>query len=143
MDIKFIGWISHYNLDRTLDDIGYVDIKDMHTLIKDLSKEDREHLWYKIDKIVKKEIIDHKYKFSGEHHQYGKCGLPVFKVDDKYFYNMWSFRSWGGLMADCWNEIEETTKYCYMDFYMWPDRNESVLPEKELEYYNSKEELNE
>jgi len=136
MELKFAGWITYHDSD------GKKKHPEIHDLLEiagklNLDSEAKKHLWYMTEKIIKEEIIKHKYKFSGEYHQYGECGIPVFELDGELGYDMWSFRSWGGIMADCWNEIEQKSEYDYIDFYMWPDKKESVSAHTELEYYNS------
>ena len=135
MELKFVGWINYYLMYKDTDR----NIVDINVILKDnnYTPENKKHVWFLIEKEIKNQIIKNKYDFSGEHHQYGKCGCPVFELDGKLGYALYSYRAWGGLMADCWNEIEETIKYDYMDFYMWPRSEDSVTAQTELEYYNS------
>ena len=105
MEVKLVGWTTYKK--------GMPD-----ALSLDLSAEDRQHLAWACDKLVSEDIIKNKWKFSGEYHQNGKCGMPVMSIDGKEVVWMCSWREWGGLMADCWNDIEKSYKYDYMDFYM-------------------------
>ena len=63
---------------------------------------------------LKEEILDKELKYTGEDHQYGEYGTPVFE-DGRVF--LASMRAWGDLMAAVWSE-ELDTDMSYMDFYM-------------------------
>lgn len=63
-------------------------------------------------------IIEHKYCFDGQYHQYGEFGVPIVEFDDGTVSpSIYTQRAWGNLMADAWNHIENTDKYDYIDFY--------------------------
>lgn len=109
MEVKLVGWTTG---SRKFPDADvFVDVAE------------RGRLTYLADKAVKEDIIKNKWKFSGEWHQNGKCGMPVISVDGCIGQYMLSWRGWGSLMAEAWNDIEQEFKYDYMDFYMncWLD----------------------
>lgn len=75
------------------------------------------------------EIRKHGYKFDGPYHQDGKMGTPVLEGD---LYMNFSYRSWGGVMADAWSSVDKIN-YTYMDFYMMDNySDEFKTPEYEL-----------
>ncbi len=75
------------------------------------------------------EIRKHGYKFDGPYHQDGKMGTPVLEGD---LYMLFSYRSWGGVMADAWSSVDKTS-YSYMDFYMMDHySDEFKTPEYDL-----------
>ena len=118
MEIKLVGWTT--GSDKT-----------ELALAANVNKSDLSHFSYLCEKAIKEDIIKNKWKFSGEWHQNGKCGMPVISVDNVIGEYMLSWRAWGGLMAECWNEIEQDRKYDYIDFYMWPSSEESVHSNEE------------
>lgn len=105
MNIELAGWTTYK-----------AGMPDAMKLVSDST--DRAKLSWACERLVTEDIVKNKYKFSGEHHQYGKCGMPVMSVDRKEGVWICSWRAWGGLMADAWNAIEQICKYDYMDFYM-------------------------
>jgi len=76
--------------------------------IKTFSNEVKPYLF-----ALKKEIILKKIRYSGEQHQCGSNGVPVFNDNTR---GCFSFRAWGDLMAAIWS-TEEDNDYSYMDFY--------------------------
>lgn len=64
--------------------------------------------------LIKIEIYEKEYIFSGEEHQYGLTGVPVFSDGTCFRASM---RAWGSLMASCFTgpNGEEVS---YMNFYM-------------------------
>ena len=75
------------------------------------------------------EIRKHGYKFDGPYHQNGKMGTPVLEGD---LYMLFSYRSWGGVMADAWSSVDKIG-YNYMDFYMMDNySDEFKTPEYDL-----------
>lgn len=79
-----------------------------------------------IESFVVAELVRNKIKFDGDYHQYGELGAPVIELDsgDQYVYTT-TWRHWGRLTADAWNQIEKSQKYDYIDFYMM--YNEDML----------------
>ena len=63
---------------------------------------------------IRASILKDKRKITGEYHQYGPDGVPVFEDNTVATF---SYRAWGDLMAAIWSEAEDTD-YSYMDFYM-------------------------
>jgi len=109
MGIKLVGWTTYK---RGMPDIG--------SFVED--PEDKKSLAWTCDALVAEDIKKNKWKFSGDYHQNGKCGMPVMSYNGHEGIWMCSWRGWGGLMADCWNDIEKSYKYDYMDFYMADDK---------------------
>ncbi len=63
---------------------------------------------------IRDSVIENKLRYTGEFHQYGDTGVPVFS--DNTCASM-SYRAWADLMAAIWSEHEDKD-YNYMDFYM-------------------------
>lgn len=63
---------------------------------------------------LREEIVKKKIRISGSDHEWSDDGVPLF---DDNTVGLFSFRSWGDLMAAVWSE-EEDRDYSYMDFYM-------------------------
>jgi hypothetical protein len=63
---------------------------------------------------IRVSAIENGIRHTGEHHQFGDDGVPVFSDGTC---GSFSFRAWGDLMAAIWSE-EEGRDYSYMDFYM-------------------------
>lgn len=105
MEIKLVGWTT--GSDKT--DLA---------IVANVDKSQLPHFSYLCEKAIKEDIIKNKWLFCGDWHQSGKCGMPVLELDGKVGTYLVSMRHWGSIMADCWNEIEQTLKYDYMDFYM-------------------------
>lgn len=79
---------------------------------------------YEMVGAVAAQIKESGYCFSGEEHQCGITGMPVFEDGTAFRATM---RCWGSIMASVYST--EETKYNYMDFYM-----SSALEEKTPEY---------
>ncbi len=105
MEIKLVGWTTGSN---------NIDL----AITAEVNKADLSHFSFLCEKAIKEDIIKNKWKFCGDWHQNGKCGMPVLELNGKVGTYLTSMRYWGGIMANCWNEIEQTNKYDYMDFYM-------------------------
>ena len=73
--------------------------------------------------LIKKEIMENNYYFSGEEHQNSLTGVPVLSDGTCFRASM---RSWGMIMALVYNGVNGEKK-TYMDFYM--SLNNSNLPE--------------
>ena len=86
----------------------------------------RENIQEVID-LIKQDIIDNDYMFSGEEHQNALTGAPLFNDGTCFRASM---RCFGSIMATA---LQEKTgeEYSYMDFYM--TLSDSRLPE-EVEY---------
>jgi hypothetical protein len=129
MNIEFAGWTTYK--------VG------MPNALKFVSDNiDKAKLSQACERLVAEDIVKNKYKFSGEHHQYGKCGMPVISVDGQEGVWICSWRSWGELMAAAWNAIEQICKYDYTDFYMNCDYDDiyCCAEEHALVYNNDNEE---
>ena len=86
----------------------------------------RENIQEVID-LIKQDIIDNDYMFSGEEHQNALTGAPLFNDGTCFRASM---RCFGSIMATA---LQEKTgeEYSYMDFYM--TLSDSRLP-KAVEY---------
>lgn len=127
--IEFFGW-GQYDYDKNFADMKAGKVPEQSD-ISDLSEEDRKHVWYVAEKKTIEDIVRKKYRFSGDTHQRSQFGCPILLVNGKKIYYTNSMRSWGGLMAKAWNEIEQSNNYDYMDFYMenFLDKdNKPILP---------------
>ena len=62
---------------------------------------------------VRADVIEKKIRLTGDRHQYGDAGVPLFEDDTV---GTFSYRAWGDLMAAIWSE-HENKDYSYMDFY--------------------------
>ena len=82
----------------------------------------RENIQEVID-VIKQEIIDNDYMFSGEEHQRALTGAPLFNDGTCFRASM---RCFGSIMAAA---LQEKTgeEHSYMDFYM--TLTDSKLPE--------------
>lgn len=71
------------------------------------------------------EIRNRGYKMSGYYHQGGSFGVPI--IDDKYIVEF-SFRGWGGIMADVLG-IDDEDGLAYCD-WAWevPPGEEQIIP---------------
>lgn len=74
---------------------------------------DKEEL-EKVINLVSKEMIDNNTCFSGEFHQTGMNGMPIFSDGTCFRASM---RAWGNIMANVKHQLTGE-EYSYMDFYM-------------------------
>ena len=102
--LKIVGWSSFDSDFKT----------------KKLNKKQLE----KVLKLIKKEIRNNNYAFSGNDHQMSLTGVPVFSDGTCFRASM---RCWGMIMAEVYSELNGES-YSYMDFYM-SSCCESKLPE--------------
>ena len=77
--------------------------------------------------LIREEIIEHQYYFSGEEHQYSSTGVPVFSDGTCFRASM---RCWGYLMATIYVGPNDE-ELSYMDFYMSLGAK-AVLPESKV-----------
>ncbi len=74
--------------------------------------------------MIRKEIMENEYVFSGHEHQYSSTGVPVFSDGTCFRASM---RCWGGIMAAIY-QGEDEQELSYMDFYMPFSEETSNLP---------------
>ena len=88
--------------------------------------------WQEAEDIVKACIRRYGFKFSGEYHQYGGCGMPMFDDGSVLFC---SWRHWGSIMAEAWDP-DGAKGLDYMDFYMsgFVPNDEIVVPKHETDF---------
>ena len=125
-EAKLLGWASYGGTDG-LPSPG--DLED--------TPDGRASAEWECERAVKAEIAARRYRFSGEYHQYGERGVPVLSLGGRTCRLAMSWRSWGALMAECWDEIERKSKYDYMDFYM-DCGGETAAPPVEYEWKQEK-----
>ena len=105
--------------------VGWTDFDSSYPT-KDLTRENSEEIIY----LLRKEIAENNYLFSGEEHQNHYAGAPVFSDGTCFRASM---RFWGYLMASTWNILlqdeEDFEEFTYMDFYMPASESETQLPE--------------
>ena len=94
-DIKVVGWV---NFDSDYPTRNYTNEEVMEVL-----------------RVIKRNIADNGYWFSGEEHQYGKNGAPLLSDGTCFRASM---RLFGMIMASVYNYLANEKKYSYMDFYM-------------------------
>lgn len=83
----------------------------------DLEDDDRTWSDEAYDAIVDN-IVENRYCFDAQYHQYGTNGVPVIEFDDgTTSTSTFTQRAWGALMASAWNKIIGQDKYDYVDFY--------------------------
>ena len=124
--IRLFGW-GHYDFEtaKKVRDAG--GMYDAQTLLDEVSRYDSD-VWTKAERMVVEEIRRKGYWFSGENHQDGMFGMPIFEIDGRHFVFWVSWRHWGALMAEA--HTIEGRSYDYMDFYMEPfmDMNKFRMP---------------
>ena len=82
--------------------------------------EEDNMLYVKLN-LIKEDIIKKGYRFSGNFHQFGESGVPVFSDGTCFRASM---RAWGRLMANIYSEVDGIN-YSYMFFYM-DDENQNI-----------------
>lgn len=103
-ELKIVGWVSFDSEYPT----KYVNEENMKEVLD----------------LVRQEIIEKKYMFSGEEHQNASTGAPVFSDGTCFRASM---RCFGAIMASIYRGANNE-ELSYMDFYMYLD-GKSVLPE--------------
>lgn len=94
-------------------------------------REQIDHAWGEAEAAVQDCIRRNGFKFSGEYHQYGKYGMPMFEDGSVMFC---SWRHWGAIMADAWDP-DGSKGLDYMDFYMTGfAQDEIVVPKHEHDF---------
>ena len=96
------------------------------------SRDEVEQAWREAEDVVKECIRRNGFKFSGQYHQYGEYGMPMFDDGSVLFC---SWRHWGSIMAEAWDP-DGSKGLDYMDFYMpGPSEDEKeVAPKHELDF---------
>jgi len=83
------------------------------------SKEYDEHI-----QCIINELKEKGYKFSGDYHQNGDSGVPIF---DDYTVFQCTQRTWGAIMAMAYPK-EDDDSLAYVR-WAWQEPEESVFPE--------------
>ena len=81
----------------------------------------------KIVSLIRNEIMEKGYVFSGEEHQNCSTGVPVFSDGTCFRASM---RCWGSIMATIYC-APDGSEFTYMDFYMSLG-DASVMPEESV-----------
>ncbi len=87
-------------------------------------KLDKEGL-NKMISLIKEDIMEHNYLFTGEDHQLRETGVPVFSNGTCFRASM---RCWGSIMSEIYVR-KDGTQMSYMDFYI----NKNIIPNMPLE----------
>ena len=106
-DIKVVGWVD---FDSDYPTRNYTNEEVMEVL-----------------RVIKRNIADNGYWFSGEEHQYGRNGVPLLSDGTCFRASM---RLFGMIMASVYNFLANEKKYSYMDFYM--ALKDSKMPKAEV-----------
>ena len=95
-------------------------------------RDEVEQAWREAEDVVKECIRRNGFKFSGEYHQYGEYGMPMFEDGSVLFC---SWRHWGSIMAEAWDP-DGDKGLDYMDFYMPGSCNDEKdgAPKHELDF---------
>ena len=89
--------------------VGWTDF-DSYYPTRKMSNEE----FIKVLNLIKTEIIENGYVFSGEEHQNSLVGAPLFSDGTCFRASM---RAWGAIMASCY-EGPGGMQLTYMEFYM-------------------------
>ena len=95
-------------------------------------RDEVERAWREAEDVVKEYIRRNGFKFSGEYHQYGEYGMPMFDDGSVLFC---SWRHWGSIMAEAWDP-DGDKGLDYMDFYMpgFCNAEKEIAPKHELDF---------
>ena len=95
-------------------------------------RDEVEQAWREAENVVKECIRRNGFKFSGQYHQYGEYGMPMFDDGSVLFC---SWRHWGSIMVEAWDP-DGDKGLDYMDFYMpgVGDDEKEVAPKHELDF---------
>lgn len=115
MEITVKDWIPFKDADKYTDNGagsmgGWVNGENFDEFKAELPEE--LHPYYDA---IRKSVVEQHLRLTGEHHQYGDAGVPLFSDDTV---STFSYRGWGDIMAAIWNSEEPEKKYSYMHFYM-------------------------
>ena len=95
---------------------------------KEMFPLDGSHTWEQreeVENIIAKELRDKGYKFTGNYHQNGDYGVPIF--DNGMVYQC-TQRTWGGIMVDAYpDEIDNSDGYGYLK-WAWLTSEDQVVP---------------
>lgn len=108
--IKVIGWTDIYNANYP-----------------ECTLSDRSSVYYKA---VIEALKENEYKFTGDYHQNGEYGAPVFNDGTLLFL---SIDEWGWIIAKTYGIYNE---YGQLDRYKWawlvPQEEKEKIPDKDL-----------
>ena len=117
--MKIIGWTWH----------GNPDYQEMYPIGFNV-KPNTDWSRAEVEQTIINELRDKGYRFTGDYHQNGDYGVPVFDND---LVATFTKRQWGALMYRAYPDEEgysETLEYCKWA-WDWPDCDEEmVVPTK-------------
>ena len=79
--------------------------------------------WDELHHLIVDELRSRGYKFCGFYHQDGDYGAPV--IDGKYTV-LYSYRGWGGVMAEAY-QLDNSDGMAYCE-WAWSAPEEQVFP---------------
>ena len=99
--------------------------------------EEYSRLWAEAERVVVDCIRRNGFKFSGDYHQYGDFGMPLFD-DGRIFFVSW--RHWGHLVYRAWNpDGNNPMGYCKYAFGWDIPEEEYCYPKSETDFLQSDE----
>ena len=127
--MKIVKWVTGIDHSKSPSKLIYPAFEEKHA---GRPCDEVERARRKAEDIVKECIRRNGFKFSGEYHQYGKCGMPMFDDGSVLFC---SWRHWGSIMAEAWDS-DGSKGQDYIDFYMSGvgDDDKAVAPKHELDF---------
>jgi hypothetical protein len=113
-DIEVERWISYPESEGKTDALGGMGGYFSHGMRWDTYLGNISAAEVPYAEAVRREVIKNNIRMTGEAHQHGPAGVPLFNDG---MVASFSYRAWGDLMAAIWSE-HENKDYSYMDFYM-------------------------
>lgn len=99
-----------------------------NTKYKEMFSYTEERDWDAIDKIetiISEELRKHGYKFTGDYHQNGEYGVPVFDNGTVYHCTQ---RTWGSIMARAYpEEIDNKDEFAHC-VWAWVAPHPMIIP---------------
>ena len=130
--MKIVKWVTGLDHTQTPSRLLYPAFEEK---LAGRPRDEIERAWQEAEDLVKTCIRRNGFKFSGEYHQYGECGMPMFDDGSVLFC---SWRHWGSIMAEAWDP-DGDKGLDYMDFYMsgFVADDEIVAPKHETDFMSS------
>ena len=127
--MKIVKWVTGLDHTQTPSKLLYPAFEEK---LAGRPRDEIERAWQEAEDLVKTCIRRNGFKFSGEYHQYGECGMPMFDDGSVLFC---SWRHWGSIMAEAWDP-DGAKGLDYMDFYMsgFVANDEIVVPKHETDF---------
>ena len=127
--MKIVKWVTGLDHTQTPSRLLYPAFEEK---LAGRPRDEIERAWHEAEDLVKACIRRNGFKFSGEYHQYGEYGMPMFDDGSVLFC---SWRHWGSIMAEAWDP-DGDKGLDYMDFYMsgFVAADEIVAPKHETDF---------